>query len=198
MVAGLWITETRSTGATSTRQSTVNLFLLELYAPIIAILQRRHPYIRYFHIGMLISLALAFEQGVIHFDYDDLKKRLQSELRPISAICAIDGFGFTYWGDNGNWQKIWCPEGAWIEFTDGCLHFGSANPFERPAMRVFFYGVSDEAHYPPDEVYPPAGGFPDPSAPGVRVYECEEDQDEGFEWPGGWKGPKGRNGKKGK
>jgi len=132
--------------------------------------------------------------GKVHFDYSDVLKMLQWESRPISAICAIDGFGFTYWGDNGNWQRIWCPEGAWIEFTDGCLHYGSANPFDRVAMRVFFYGVSDEAHYPPDKVYSPANldEIPDPSK---GVFGCEEDQDATFEWTEGWKGPKGKNGK---
>jgi hypothetical protein len=172
-------------------------FLWALYGPILEVLRGRHPYIKHFRIGLLISLMLAFDQGKVHFDYGDLLKKLLSELRPISAICAIDGFGFTYWGDNGNWQRIWCPEGAWIEFTDGCLHFGSANPFNRPAMRVFFYGVSDEAHYPPDEVYSPTS-TDDFTDPGKGIFGCEEDQDRDFEWPGGWKGPGRNRGKKGK
>jgi hypothetical protein len=152
-------------------------YLLALFAPILAELRMRYPHVKYFRIGLLLSEAYAVPQDKVHYDYGPELRKLLPKFRALSCLMSIDGFSFTYLGDNGIWQRIWCPEGTWLNFTDGCLHFGSANPFGRPALRAFFYGVSNEAHFPNNEVYPPSCDFPRPE---LCTIGCEEDQDPTF------------------
>ena len=93
---------------------------------------------------------------------------------------AIDGFGLTYLGDSDIWQRLWCPENTWISFIDGCLHFASANPFPRPALRAFYYGVANKEDFPPNFVFSPDDGFPDRD---ILTFGCEQDQDPGYTRP---------------
>ena len=151
-------------------------YLLELYDSVIKEIRKTYPWLKHFRIGLILSMAGAGAQSIAHYDYDDKMRTYSPELRAVSCLMAIDGFSFSYWGDNGKWQKIWCPEGTWLSFTSGCLHFGSANPFPRNALRAFLYCVSDPADFPDNHVYPPR------ARPAGSTIGCEEDQDPTFVW----------------
>jgi hypothetical protein len=155
-------------------------YLLLLFNHVIVAMKNKYHGLREFRIGLIVSYDNASSQSVPHYDYDSLLRHFSPEYRAMSCLMSIDGFGFTYLGDNDKWQEEWCSEGTWLAFSDGCLHFGAGNTFSRPAVRAFLYCVSDAAHFPPDNVYPPEkGSFPDPEK---KAYKCYEDQDPDFKW----------------
>ena len=132
---------------------------------------------RHFRIGLILSYPCARAQGKVHYNYSPDLRRQEPELRAVSCLMAIDGFGFTYLGDNDVWQRLWVPENCCIAFIDGCLHFGSANPLKRPALRAFYYVVANEMDFPPNTVFAPDDGFPDPD---ILTVGCEQDQVPGY------------------
>ncbi len=155
-------------------------YLLLVFNEVIQEMKKRHRGLRHFRIGLIVSYPGAASQGVVHYDYDSSLRELHPDYRAMSCLMAIDGFGFTFLGENDKWQEIWCPEGTWLSFTDGCLHFGSENSFSRYAVRAFLYCTSFDVHLPNGRVFiPERTSYPDPKE---KVYRCKEDQDPGFEW----------------
>ena len=158
----------------------LHVYLENLFSPIKPELHYRHPHVKHFRIGLILSYPRARAQAKMHYDYSPDLRRQEPELRDVSCLMVIDGFGFTYLGDNDVWQRLWVPENCWIAFIDGCLHFGSANPLKRPALRAFYYVVANEMDFPPNTVFAPDTGYPNPLS---QTVGCEQDQDPGFTRP---------------
>ena len=78
--------------------------------------------------------------GQVHYDFSPDFWKKAPELRALSCLMAIDGFGFTYLGDNDIWQRLWCPENTWISFIDGYLRFGSADLAEAGSPSLLLRG----------------------------------------------------------
>lgn len=155
-------------------------YLDNLFLPIQSELYYRYPHVRHFRIGLILSYPGARAQAKVHYDYSPALRRLEPEFRAISCLMAIDGFSFTYLGDNDIWQRLGCPENTWITFIDGCLHFESANSLPRPALRAFYYGVANEEDFPQNFVFFSEDGFPDPD---ILTIGCEQDQDPNYTRP---------------
>ena len=150
----------------------------EIFNPLLVPLKKRYPENSYIRFGLIFSKRMAGRQGTVHYDFPASMRNRIPGLQAVSCLIAVDGFGFTYLGANGKWQELWVPEGTWVSFTNHCLHFGSANPFTRRAIRIFIYAVSNPADFPDKKVYTPEPNeCPNPDK---GIYPCYSDQSQVF------------------
>ena len=88
----------------------LRVYLENLFLPIQPELHCRHPHVKHFRIGLILSYPRARAQAKVHYDYSPDLRRQEPQLRAISCLMAIDGFGFTDLGDNDVWKRLWVPE----------------------------------------------------------------------------------------
>ena len=96
----------------------LRVYFENLFSPIQPELHYRHPHVKHFWIGLTLNYRRVRAQVKVHYDYSPNIRRQEPELRAISCLMTIDGFGFTYLGDYDVWQRLWVPKNCRIAFID--------------------------------------------------------------------------------
>jgi len=140
-----------------------------LLDPFLRYVKSIYPEMRYWKVGALKTKRQTPSQyqlwgNKLHTDYAEAVLSRPPRERPMSIIMAVDKFSFYFkptvphsavgTSARKDYDTVMVQKGQAIAFTYEQLHAGGPNDETEEVYRLFAYIVSDEADYPPNEVYP--------------------------------------------